>query len=144
MMTGLTPVALSMGGTDVGIFNPIPVTPAPKGVNQTIKTFTGSVTTQTGATTVTTLYTVTTGKTFYITDFVSCNNSTNPSTVSLNSSIAPGASPIIIGHSQSTAPFNAIDIASEPFVAGGLPLVFQAGQTSAATSVTYFVAGYEQ
>ena len=124
--------------------NPVAITQAPKANYQTMKTFTGVLTTSTTVTTVQNLYTVTAGKTFYITDVAFCNNSANPSQVSVNASATVGASPVIIGHAINTAPFELTNIGTEPSIAGGSPLVCQFGQTSVATAVTYFVSGYEQ
>lgn len=101
-------------------------------------------TTSTINTTVVNLYTVTSGKTFYLTDFVVCNNSSNPAQVSINASTSPGASPIFIGHALSTAPLDALNIGTEPSAAGGSTLTFQCSPTTSSTVVTYFISGYEQ
>jgi hypothetical protein len=125
--------------------SPMPMTQAPKAPNQTLKSFTGTITTSTSVTTVQTLsYTVTTGKTFYLTDFISCNNSTNPSVVSVNTSLTASTGNVLIGHSQQTSPINAINIGSEPACPSGSQMSVQAGATAAATQITYFLAGYEQ
>jgi hypothetical protein len=135
---------VTLGGQTVVTQTPILVSTAPKAPFQTMKTFTGTITTQTGATTIANLYTVSTGKTFYLTDVIMCNNSANVSQVSINASVTPGASPVMIGHTLNTSPLSALNIGTEPSIAAGNPVVVQAGQTSVATSVTYFVAGYEQ
>ena len=133
-------------GNILGVpINPIAVTQAPKATAQTMKNFTGTSNTSTTGTTVVNLgYTVTAGKTFYLTDVIICNNSANPSQVSVNGSLTAGASPIIIGHAINTEAFDAVNIGTEPSVAGGNPLSVQLGQTTVATACTYFVAGYEQ
>ncbi len=128
----------------VSIQNALPVTMAPKSINQTLKTFTGVVTTSTSTTQVTTLYTVTVGKIFYLTDVCICNNTANPCQASINASSTAGTSPILIGHSLNTAPLEVTNIGTEPSVAGGSPLTVQMGATTAVTAITYFIAGYEQ
>lgn len=90
------------------------------------------------------LYTVTSGKTFYLTDFVACNNTNAQVQVSINASQTAGASPVFIGHALNTAPLNALNIGSEPSVAGGTTVTFQVLPQSGNTIVTYFVSGYEQ
>lgn len=103
-------------------------------------------TTSTINTTVQNLYTVTSGKTFYLTDIVVCNNNNQPVQVSVNASQTPGTSPIIIGHTINTAPFNAVNIGTEPSVAGGTPITFQVSSVSSSPTptVTFFISGYEQ
>lgn len=123
---------------------PVLVSQAPKAPFQTMKTFTGTVTTSTSSAVVTTLYTVSSGKTFYLTDFVVCNNASYPAQVSVNGSATAGASPAFIGHSLNTAPLDALNIGTEPSVGSGNPVTFQTTATSTATTLTYFVAGYEQ
>lgn len=132
-------------GTSAVTDNPVAVTQAPKSSFQTMKTFTGTVNTSSTTTTVQTLYTVTAGKTFYLTDFVVCNNTSNFVQVSINASATAGASPIFIGHAISTAPLDALNIGTEPSVAGGTPVTFQVTPGSAsATITTFFISGYEQ
>ena len=134
-----------IGGAGVSVANPVPVTQAPKSPNQTMKTFTGVSATTTSATTVVNLnYTVSAGKTFYLTDVIICNNSVNASQVSINGSLTIAASPTLIGHSINTSPLEALNIGTEPSVAAGSALSVQLGQTTAITSCTYFISGYEQ
>jgi hypothetical protein len=137
-------VGIEVNGDTASIVNPVPFIIVPKAPNQTMKTFTGIITTSTTATTSATLYTVTAGKTFYLTDVAFCNNSANPSQVSVNASASLNTAPIIIGHAISTAPFELTNIGTEPSVAAGTPITAQAGLTTVATVCTYFVAGYEQ
>lgn len=145
LFTNNNPGAVTVqGGHTAASQAPIAVTQAPKGPYQTLKTFTGTMNTSTTSTTVQSLYTVTPGKTFYVTDIIVCNNAGYPAQVSLNASTTPDASPIIIGHSLNTSPFDATNIGTEPRVAGGTPLTFQSLATSTATVLTYFIAGYEQ
>lgn len=131
-------------GQSVVTTNPVAVTQAPKASYQTMKNFTGVLTTSTTLTQVVPLYTVTAGKTFYLTDVAFCNNAAFPSQVSVNASSTINASPIIIGHAINTAPFALTNIGTEPSVASASPVTAQIGATTTATSVTYFVAGYEQ
>jgi hypothetical protein len=137
-------VSLLVAGASLSVTNPTPVTLAPKAPNQTMKTFTGTITTSTSITTAIALYTVTTGKTFYLTDVIFCNNSINSSLVSVNASASLNAAPMIVGHAINTEAFDAINIGTEPSAAGGTPVTAQAGATTVATLCTYFVAGYEQ
>lgn len=133
------------GGQSAVTQAPVLVTQAPKAPFQTMKTFTGTLTTSTSAAVVSpTLYTVTTGKTFYLTDVIICNNTANAAQVSINGSITAGANPVLIAHALNTAPLDAINIGTEPSVAAGTPVTVQALQTLAITTLTYFVAGYEQ
>jgi len=136
--------SLRVNNLDVSVTNPVPMTMAPKSPAQTMKTFTGTITTSTSVTVSATLYTVTAGKTFYLTDVIFCNNSANPSQVSVNASASLNTAPIIIGHAINTEAFDAINIGTEPSVAGGTPVTAQAGATTVATLTTYFIAGYEQ
>ena len=124
--------------------NPMLVTQAPKSPFQTMKTFTGTLATSTTVSTSATLYTVTAGKTFYITDVIVCNNTANAAQTSVNASGTLGASPVLIGHSLNTAPFDCTNIGTEPSVSGGTPVTFQSLTTAAITTLTYFIAGYEQ
>lgn len=124
--------------------NPVLVTQAPKSPFQTMKTFTGTLATQTGASVSATLYTVSSGKTFYITDVIICNNTANAAQVSVNASATLGASPVIIGHSLNTSPFDATNIGTEPSVSAGTPVTVQSLATTAITTLTFFIAGYEQ
>lgn len=133
-----------MQGQSQATHNPVLVSQAPKAPFQTMKTFTGTVTTSTSAAVITTLYTVSSGKTFYLTDFVVCNNASYPAQVSVNGSATAGASPAFIGHSLNTAPLDALNIGTEPSVSAGNPVTFQTTATSTATTLTYFIAGYEQ
>ena len=133
-----------MQGQSAVTQNPILVTQAPKSPFQTMKTFTGTLTTATGTATSATLYTVSSGKTFYITDVIVCNNTANAAQVSVNASATLGASPVMIGHALNTAPFDAVNIGTEPSVSSGTPVTFQSLATTAATVLTYFVSGYEQ
>jgi hypothetical protein len=123
---------------------PIAMTMVPKAPYQTMKNFTGTITTSTSVTVAATLYTVTTGKTFYLTDVAFCNNSANVSQVSVNASASLNTAPVIIGHSLNTSPFELTNIGTEPSIAGGTAITAQTGVTTTATTVTYFVAGYEQ
>lgn len=137
----IDPIGLVQGS----ISNPILVTQAPKSPLQTMKTFTGVQATQAAATTIVNLgYTVSPGKTFYLTDVVICNNSSNASQVSVNASLTSGASPMLIGHSINTSPLEAMNIGTEPSAVAGSQLSVQLGQSGTITSCTYFVAGYEQ
>lgn len=135
--------AYMQGQSQVGQ-NPVLVTQAPKSPFQTMKTFTGTLATQTGASVLATLYTVSSGKTFYITDVVVCNNTANAAQISVNASGSLGVAPVMIGHALNTSPFDAINIGTEPSVAAGTPVTFQSLATSAITTLTYFIAGYEQ
>lgn len=94
------------------------------------------------------LYTVTSGKTFYLTDFVVCNNTgTSQIQASINASQTAGASPVFIGHALNTAPLTSLNIGTEPSVAASTPITFQViatGNAGTSTTVTYFVSGYEQ
>ena len=124
---------------------PVLVSQAPKASFQTMKTFTGTLTTSATLPVVSgTLYTVTAGKTFYLTDLIICNNTVNAAQVSINASITAGASPILIAHSLNTAPLEALNIGTEPSIAATLPVTIQSLATGTITTLTYFVAGYEQ
>lgn len=138
------PIPVMTIGQNSNTLNPVSVTQAPKASYQTLKSWTGTISTSTTSTTVVTLYTVTSGKTFYLTDFVCCNNNASPAQVSVNASTTPGSSPVFIGHTINTAPLEALNIGSEPSVTGGSTLTFQCGPTGSSTTVTYFIAGYEQ
>lgn len=132
------------GGAKNSITNPLLVVQAPTGVGQVRKTFAGVVSTSTSAMVPTTLYTVSAGKTFYLTDVVVTNNSANASAASINSSIVAGTGAIAVGHSINTSPFSMVNIGSEPSIAAGLPVVLQLGISTVATSCAYTVYGYEQ
>jgi len=136
--------AVVIGGQTGIQQEPIGITNVPKAAYQTMKTFTGTITTSTTLTVAATLYTVTAGKTFYISDVSFCNNAVYPSQVSVNASAALNTAPVIIGHSLNTSPFSMANIGTEPSVAGGTPVTAQATLTSTSTTVTYFIAGYEQ
>lgn len=124
--------------------NPVFIIQAPSGAGQVRKTFTGTIATSTTVTVAATLYTVTAGKTFYLTDVSFCNNSANSSLVSVNASASLNTAYIMEGHSQSTSPYVMTNIGTEPSVAGGTPITAQAALTTVATTVSYFIAGYEQ
>jgi len=133
-----------INGADASITNPIPYTVCPKAPNQTMKTFCGTITTSTTLTVAATLYTVTAGKTFYLTDIAFTNNSTNASLVSVNASASLNTNPIINGHAINTSPFEMTNIGTEPSVGSAVPVTAQAGMTAVITTIGYFVAGYEQ
>jgi len=137
-------VEILTGGSKNSITNPMLVTQAPTGVGQVRKTFAGVVATTTSAMVPTTLYTVSAGKTFYLTDVVITNNSANASAASINSSVVANTGIIAVGHSINTSPFSMVNIGSEPSIAAGLPVVLQLGITSVITSCAYTVYGYEQ
>jgi hypothetical protein len=132
------------GGSRNSILNPVLVVNAPIGVGQVRKTFAGIVATSTTLMVPTTLYTVTAGKTFYLTDLAVSNNTANSSAASINSSVVAGVGMIASGHVINTSPFEMTDIGSEPSIAGGLPLVLQLGASSTITSCAYTIYGYEQ
>lgn len=135
---------LPIQGGSLVTLQPLAVTQAPKASYQTMKTFTGTLTTSATLSTSQTLYTVTAGKTLYITDLVACNNTVNAATISINASASLGASPVIIGHALNTSPFNAINIGTEPSVSAGTPVTFQSLSTGTITTISFFISGYEQ
>jgi hypothetical protein len=139
----LIPVGKAIGTTTV-VDPPVSITQAPKAPYQTIKTFTGTLTTSTTVVVVQNLYVVTTGKTFYLTDFYGGNSSSNNCLVSVNASATPAANPVATGHAINTSPLSMINIGSEPPVAGGASLTFQVGATTVATTISYTIYGYEQ
>ncbi|MCB2297787.1 hypothetical protein [Clostridium tagluense] len=137
-------VELLTGGAKNSKENPMMVEQVSSKSGRVNKTFAGIVLTSTSAMVPTTLYTVSAGKTFYITDVVVTNNSTNASEASINNSIVAGTGTIAIGHSTNISPFSMVNIGSEPSIAAGLPVVLQLGISTVATSCAYTIYGYEQ
>ncbi|MBX4266548.1 hypothetical protein [Clostridium estertheticum] len=137
-------VELLTGGVRNSKENPIMVEQVTSQVGRINKTFVGIVPTSTSAMVPTTLYTVTAGKTFHLTDVIVTNNSENVSVASINNSIVAGTGTIAVGHSINTSPFSMINIGSEPSITAELPVVLQLGASTIATSCAYTVYGYEQ
>jgi hypothetical protein len=110
--------------------------------DQTLKTFSssGGVSIATGATV--NLYTVSAGKTFYITDIVLTGNATTPTQYLVQ--IKAGATVIWEGYVKTdTEPIEVPGLETQPQGAGGsqISIVFA---TASGTTATYYVAGYEQ
>jgi hypothetical protein len=110
--------------------------PAP---GQTIKSFTssGGVSINTGATAIS--YTVTTGKTLFITDIDVSTDSATPILVQLKA----GSNVVVEKYISTTCPLELDGIESQPTVASAqvFTLVFP---TASGKNGTYFVSGYEQ
>lgn len=107
--------------------------------NQTIKTFSssGGVSINTGGTT--TVYTVTAGKTFYITDiFIATDNATPALT-----QVKAGATVVAESYLSTTQAINMLAIESQPAVAGGVAITIT-WPTATGKNGSYFIAGFEQ
>ena len=96
------------------------------------------VTTSNGATV--TIDTVTTGKTFYITDVVVTSNVSTP----LDFQIQSAGVVIFESHVSSTAPINAEGIETQPFATSGQLCRVFVSNSVAASSLNIDVYGFEQ
>ena len=109
------------------------------GVGQAIKQVNsaGGVSINTGYTG--TIYTVTAGKTLYITDVqISCDSAT-----ATLAQLKAGATVIYENYISTTGPWTALGIESQPTVGAGVALSLVIA-TQAGHNATYFVAGFEQ
>jgi len=115
------------------------VTAGGAGPGQSIKTFSssGGVSIATGATTIS--YTVTTGKTLYITDI---DVSTSSATAVLVQ-IKAGSTVIAERYISTTNSWSSIGIESQPTVGSAIVMTLVFG-TSSGSSGAYFIGGYEQ
>ncbi|GAC1610325.1 MAG: hypothetical protein NVS3B26_16470 [Mycobacteriales bacterium] len=105
---------------------------------QTLKSYTGSTSVATGATI--TLETVTTGKTFFITDIYVGSNTATVFSVTINS----GATAIYNGYCKGdTGPVVLMGIETQPSAASGSVVQLVLG-TAATTTSAWMICGYEQ
>lgn len=114
------------------------------GYGQTLKSYTGKQATSTTVTTTITLETVTTGKTFYITD-IYMGTDVASGTQILDVIIQAGATPIFRGSLHNLTPIANMAMESQPNVASGIVASILLPIT--ATQVQnfwYFIGGFEQ
>lgn len=104
---------------------------------QTLKTISGQVSINAGATV--TINTVTTGKTFYITDISISTDNTVPTDVNIRA----GGLTIFRAFVQNTAPIDALGIESQPNGTSG-QVVDMVLPTAVGKNVNYFISGFEQ
>jgi hypothetical protein len=105
-----------------------------------VRKFNGKTATVTTGTTPVVLFTVTTGKTFYLTDLYLATDQTTPLDVQLQ---AAGAAIMNLGVST-TQPVNLPGIDTQPTATTAQAVQLLLPQTAAAQNVWYFVSGYEQ
>lgn len=108
------------------------------GVGQSLKVYTGTQSLASGATV--TLETVTTGKTFYITDIYVGSNSATQFAVTINAA----GSAIFNGFCKGdTGPIGLMGIETQPSASSGQLVQLVLG-TAASTTAAYMICGYEQ
>jgi hypothetical protein len=111
-------------------------TGGPPAPGQTVKQFVGSVSVASGATV--NLYTVTAGKTFYITDIIA----TSSGSTAFDIQVQAAGVAIFQAHVFNTAPVDACGMDTQPQAAGGQLVRIVAG-TASGTTLDYNVYGYE-
>jgi hypothetical protein len=117
------------------------VTSGPPAAGQTIRKYNGKQATSTSAATPVALYTVTAGKTFYITDiFLSTDQAGTPLDVAIQ---AAGGNIFNAGVST-TSQVQLAGIDSQPSAAASQAVTLLLPITTAVQNVWYFIAGFEQ
>ncbi len=116
------------------------VTAGPAAVGMAVKTFTGKQLLSSGGQTITNVYTVTAGKTFYITDMYL---SADGAAIMDTQIQANGVNIVRWPVKGDTSPLEASGIESQPSIAGGQPLTIVWPATLNANGF-YNIFGYEQ
>ena len=107
---------------------------------QTAKQYTGKQATSTSSTTSVALETVTTGKTFYITDIAIFTDSTS----AIDGSINAAGTPIYRFGTSTTAPVESPGMETQPFASTAQAVTLALPITTAIQNVWYNIYGFEQ
>ena len=109
------------------------------GAGQTAKSAAGQLSVNAVSATIT-LNTVTTGKSYYITDI--CFTTDSASAIDVQ--IKAGSTIIFETHVLSTAPCNAVGIETQPLATTGQVVTLFVSNSSVGKSLGFFVSGFEQ
>ena len=111
---------------------------------QTAKTYTGKQATSTSATTTVTLETVTSGKSFYITDIMIATDVASGTQI-LDCQIQAAGTTIFRGPTHNLSPITLPGLETQPFGASTQVVTLLLPQTSSgAVNVYFYIAGFEQ
>ena len=110
--------------------------------NQTAKTYTGQVTLSASPTSVS-LETVTTGKSFYITDIVIVTDYSN-ATGTLDVQIQAAGAAIFRSGAHNLTPIDAVGLETQPVATTGQAVTLNLAAATTSIHVWYFISGWEQ
>lgn len=111
---------------------------------QTAKQYVGKQSTSTTVLTTVTLETVTTGKTFYITDILVYTDSASGAATTLDIRVQAGGVDIFRSGVHNLAPIDMTGIETQPFATSGQVVTVVLPITAAAQNVWYNIYGFEQ
>ena len=111
---------------------------------QTPKIYTGKQTTSTTVATTVTLETVTTGKTFYITDMVISSDAPSGGSTTVDVRVQTNGVDIFRQGVHNLSPITVPGLETQPNAASGQTVVILLPITTSVQNVWFFVAGFEQ